>query len=542
MTESWAHLINTALLGTDKQSLDVEALPEPVKKLVSQLDKKDKEAFFYKAAALTLQYNKAGMLPQKSAMPETGPCPAEELPYASPPAIGMLKKIVSVTNPKPALVGRWLDKCVEKKQLITPDVLVMMLDLGLDKNFTTEHEKIKAVVGKRGQWMRQFNNAWHYLQPPDYQHQWEEGNPVERIAALKHIRQTDPAQARTLLQKSWSQESTRHRPELLAILQMQLGTDDEPFLQQVFDEIQVVRQKKKDAQPDLLIQVRELLLSLPESQLSQEINKHIKLYIQNNAARNRPGLVAVTATQLVLPSEEDAFLNQANMEQWLGFIGEIPTQPNLTKTEAWFAQLLGYIHPDHWTELNMSTPEAVLPVITTHPAYQAEPGQYPLIAAQLAKAAGFHRSEQWARSWIYYLKDKIQENRLTALYAYLPDHELEACCQQYIRLTQSAEDLVTIRQVLLSRPAHQWSLAFTIYVVKELAEDMKSYNYGHMVSFLDQAIRYMHPGILQEDLMAYLPTDAQSWAKTQWERNVLSPLQDMLTLRLEIDKVFQAEK
>ncbi len=548
MADFWNHLVTTALLGTDKQAFDETLLPEPIRKVVQQADKKDKEELFYKTATVAAHYYKAGALPQKLDLLTGKPCEPEEQRYASPQAVGILRKILSYENGNPALVEKWLKECGKKSWIVPPEQLLTVLNLGLDKKYMHLQRQIESVTGRRGQWMVQFNSEWNYLQEPDYQSIWEEGKTAERKAALEHIRKTNPAQARELLEKTWRQETAKNKLDLLTVLATNLSPEDEPFLQQVFDEIQSLRQKKKDAVPDLLKQTVELLLCLPDSQLSREIWDKTKRYIRKKPGKKLLGFVASETIVLELPVKEDDFLCKETMWHRLGISEESNHKSTYSDVEDWMYKLLTRIPPHHWQEHLSASAEEILSAFAKNAGFLKESemnkGPFTLYTVALAEAAHFHQDTTWGHTWLTFFKDKyeIQKSNVSYLFAYLPDKELENFYIQYLDMSNAAPHSQSIRDELVRRQEHLWTLAFTQYVTKALCADLKSYGYGNTISFLNQAVVHMHPDIRKEDLNAYMPSDVQTWVRTQYERTVVQPLQEMMALRLEMEQVFGEEK
>ena len=74
---AWQELVKMALLGTEKMPLQTAVLPQNIQNILEKADKTDKEAYFLKAAALTLTYWKAGRLPDKTPLPDMVAAPDE---------------------------------------------------------------------------------------------------------------------------------------------------------------------------------------------------------------------------------------------------------------------------------------------------------------------------------------------------------------------------------------------------------------------------------------------------------------------------------
>ncbi len=546
MADFWSDLVNTALLGTDKQAFDESLLPESIRAVVQKADKKDKEALFYKTAALASQYYKAGTQPQQMDLLAVQPCVDEDQPYAPVAAIALLRKILEYEKGNLVLLERWLEGCVKKGWVIAPELLRDLLNKGTDKKYKDLQSLIVPVAGKRGQWLVQFNPEWRYLQEPDYALLWEEGKTEERKFALEKIRKNNPAQAREMLEASWKQESAKNKLEFLTVLSSHLTPDDEPFLQQVFDEIQTIRQKKKDATPDLLRQVVALLVALPNSKLSLEIWENTKRYVQKKSSKKLLGLVSSESYVLSLSAQEDDYLNKDNMWHRLGILEESYNKSLYTDIEGWLYELIARIPPHRWNEYLETSTEDVLTHFNTDAGFVKEESKkekktIALFTIALAEAAILHKDKTWQADWLRYFSERypVQTTQImTQLVQMLDKKEQEAFYQKYIDLSNSASYAADFRNALTTHSLHAWSLEFTQYVVKNLAKDMKSYNYGYLTAFLNQVLFRMHPDIRKEDLSAYLPSDIQSWVRTQYDQNFVYPLQELMALRLEMEQVF----
>jgi hypothetical protein len=522
MADFWNDLVTTALLGTDKQMFDESLLPESIRAVVQKTDKKDKEALFYTTAALAHQYYKAGSLPQKIDLLAPAPCEPESQPYVSTAAITLLRKILEQEKDNQELLDAWLSGCIRKGWVVVPDRLVELLDIGLNSKHKYLQPKIKAVAGKRGQWLVQFYSEWKYLQDPDYLLLWEDGSTAERKTALQALRQSNPAQARELLAKSWAQESAKTRLELLPVLEIHLNPDDETFLTQVLEEIQVVRQKKPDAQNDLLAVVVDFLLRLPDSQLSLEVWELMKAMYQGQLIKEK---------KVMAPTQETTFFNVANLYTRLG-IWQKNTIDNWSELTVTVSRLLfRYIPPSRWESHSNLSKEDFLLFLDQGAGF----------LESFLQAIALHKETSWAMECIR-LEEENQVNTHTIqqgfdlLLPLLEPAQREAFFMKKIKWRKSTSE---VWNALLSHSSHFWSLEFSKYVVSELGEESNS---TRIFSLLARMSNFLHPDICKEDLVALLPSTVQPWVKSQFERMVIYPLKELMALRLEMQQAFAEEK
>lgn len=231
--DAWKQLVNTALLGTDKLPLSTEALPPRIRGKLINADKTDPEGYFMKAATLMLAYQKAGKEVDASVMPAIIPAEEETLPYCSPNALVVLKKLLSQQNQHLSLISFWAETCIANNWIVPPDMLVAVLDLGADKKNRFIRDKIRKIIGKRGEWMVQFNGNWQYALPLYEDKLWQEGRIAERREAFAIIRHLEPSKAFEWLKAAWAEETAKDRKDFLLMFEKNISLSEEDFLQEV---------------------------------------------------------------------------------------------------------------------------------------------------------------------------------------------------------------------------------------------------------------------------------------------------------------------
>jgi hypothetical protein len=218
------HVLKTLLLGTEKAQIDTNALPEIIKKQLSKVD--DNETQLLRAAALSWVYESSGKSAPiindfKIIIPQN-----ETLPYSSPFAMSIWREI-QVHFPKLLFfVEIWLKKVIQNQCIVTPDIVVSLLQLGNLKKAQYLRPYIAAVVGQRGIWMIQYNDAWSYLIETDDKIIFQEGKSSERIEALRRIRRKSATEARNVLAETWAKESLKDRKILLEVMSIDFSEED----------------------------------------------------------------------------------------------------------------------------------------------------------------------------------------------------------------------------------------------------------------------------------------------------------------------------
>ena len=94
--------------------------------------------------------------------------------------------------------------------------------------------RLPAVLGSRGRWLVGLGDAWlrgravAEPEPSD----WDEGSLPERLAWLRHVRATDAAAGRELVEQA-RKEKAADRVRFVATLEVGLGPDDEELLEEL---------------------------------------------------------------------------------------------------------------------------------------------------------------------------------------------------------------------------------------------------------------------------------------------------------------------
>src|SRR5687768_2881713 len=229
--ESWNHIINTALLGTDKRAIKKEdfagALAENTDVLF-QIET-DKEDQFLQLASVVYNYRQCGVLPIHNEILSFAKADTEEKQYCSAFAQSVLNDLLHVDS-KP-LLELWLNECIKKEMIVQPEMVPVLLDTA-----TRHHQLQKEIVlctGKRGIWLMQFNEDWNWTVTTNEEELWQTGTLDQRKKILAQIGNTDPAKGRELLQQVWHQENASSKTELVQQLANNAGADDLDWLEEL---------------------------------------------------------------------------------------------------------------------------------------------------------------------------------------------------------------------------------------------------------------------------------------------------------------------
>ncbi|WIG58062.1 MAG: hypothetical protein OJF49_000807 [Ktedonobacterales bacterium] len=364
-------LLTTALVGTAQAGAVSPTTDTEVDTLTEQLPADDAERRLLLTAGAAAMYALAGYVPEMlAATPE--PASAETLPACSPGTTVLLRDLLA--NRQGVLLPEALARLQNAGLRLPPD----LLPLALDVREPASRGALIPVLGERGRWLSQFNPAWSWARdalttgeanmPAAAETVWQEGTPGQRHELLKLLRATDPAKARDWLQAAWKQEKADVRREFLSALSINLGPDDEAFLETALD----------DRSTTVRDTAANLLMRLPTS-----------AFIARMIARADPLLsYADGALDVEIPSSLDPAASRD------GVPGD--SLNDAGHRVGLLIYLLGHVPPVHWQERFSLDPAAFVAAV--------ENSLWPLEALEgLARAAALFDDQEWALPlWRYW--------------------------------------------------------------------------------------------------------------------------------------------
>lgn len=226
-----------ALLGTEKLLFDVEQMPHQIKEYLQNSSEKDNTSQLLSAITLCVNFDKVGIKLNQNFQESLTIAPTEFQPYCSPFASNMWKKIVAKSLKHPFLIHLYLDRIIANNWIVTPDIIVDLLEIGTIKKNEHLHLKIAQVLGQRGEWLTQYNPKWEYILPQDNIKLFNEGKTTERLAAFRRLRKIAPNMARVLLIEKWDKETAKEKKAFLEALSIEYSTEDEAFVEKAKKDI-----------------------------------------------------------------------------------------------------------------------------------------------------------------------------------------------------------------------------------------------------------------------------------------------------------------
>ncbi|HVU95309.1 MAG TPA: DUF5691 domain-containing protein [Puia sp.] len=476
--EAWNDMINTALLGTEKMPLPAQAGIGALQQAMAQINSQaglDKEEQFLQLAAVTFNVRQSGTKPLHQPTPNWIQAAAESLPYCSTRAAQVLKDLLE--DEYQPLVNLWLERCIAAKRIVIPELVPTLL------NRAIQHKEIRpsvaTVCGCRGQWLSRFNPAWEFTNTTGEEELWHTGNLDQRKAALKRMREKDPAKARQWLEGSWPQDNANARAEFLKQLDGAVQPEDEPFLVGALNE---KSQKVKDAAIVLLQQS-------PDSILVRNYAETAGRQITIKKEKALLGLSTKTTLHIQpAPVPEKA--------AWLSGIDYLSPNKNYKDEEYVLYQLIQHTPPAFWEQHFALSPVQILEYFT---------GPHEKYFSAFAKAAGQFKAVDWAKA-ILLVQGEGQFGQYTPLLQLLPLPEQEARIIRSLHKHENSEAQL--------QKAMRWPENWSHELAKEVINYTAKQPYKWTLHFYKDQITRIPVSIVPQlkNFAPAEPAHAQMWA------------------------------
>jgi hypothetical protein len=353
----WDTLVRAVLLGTDREPIVAEELPEPIRARLTSTD--EPARLLLDAAALLAGQRKASIQPVSGIKP-IDPAPPDPRPLASPDAARRLARLLS--GERSALLPEWLALAADRGLRVPPELLPALATAAANR--TALRPAVTAAAGPRGPWLAAHTADWTFLaDAPDHADEsettWRYGSTVARWAWLERARHTDPDGARAALAETWSHEPAEGRAMFLEALSVGLGPADEEFLEAALD----------DRSGEVRRLAAALLVRVPGARLGQRMADRLL------------GLVHIADDVVIeLPGECDNAMRRDGVKQ-------VP--PAGTGSRAWWFRQIVAATPLSWWP---GKPADVLRRPVTGPGGAAA------LHSALAAAAAEQRDPLWAQA------------------------------------------------------------------------------------------------------------------------------------------------
>ncbi len=472
MSEFWNQIVNTAILGTDKKSLNASELPESIGRWTEQFQTEtNKETAFLKTTALAFNFRQCGTITADKSDVQLAACEDETLPYCSAHMIQLIGRILDEDHLP--LLQLWLEECHKDKQLVKPQQLPILLQKA------KQHASIQSLVmqcgGKRAEWLSTLNPEWTFeADSENLEETWLNGKLDNRKKALAEIRKTDANKGLQWLQSVWAEENANTKASLLKVLEESVSETDLVWLESLLAE---KAQKVKD-------ETVNLLKRIPGSSVMQLFISEAQKLIYVKEEKTL-GIVS----KQVLKIEKEVDINELLFKY---NIDKLSSEKNRTDTE-WIAfQLLSAIPPSVWeTHLNLS-PDQIIEQFNK---------RYSTFLDALSDAALLHKDTRWARFLLDHASSVFIE-----LIGLLPLADRE----KYAILYVDKYPLAIVK--FLQEANYEWSLNFTRKLLAHTSKEIYSFN----KAFYRNHVLHIPLAIVSE-LESFGPTE--EYYKSYWQTN-----------------------
>lgn len=269
---SHADLLAAATVGLAQRALDLSALPTPIADLLAPTGEPPLQVLDAAAGWTVAERTSITSGPEH---PIPDPAPDDLRPEPRQAWITTYLRVLHDVQPMaPAMLAEGLTHLARAELRLPHRLHVATLDRALTNPVLAA--ALGPALGPRGHWLALQNPAWRdalagrfAVESAPNPDDWEHGDSDARTGYLRHLRGTDPAAARALLEATWPTEDATSRANLIATLKTGLSESDEPFLDDALrDRAQGVRSA-----------ARYLLVHLPGSRFVQRMRARARANI-----------------------------------------------------------------------------------------------------------------------------------------------------------------------------------------------------------------------------------------------------------------------
>lgn len=500
------HLLETALLGTDKRQVSNETLPPALNEVAAGITTTDQEEYFLQVASLAFNFRQCGAMPasREKLIGGNDPSPVskadtEVQPYCTAQSMLVLKDILEEENM--ALLQFWLEQCAIKEQLVQPDLLPEILSAAV------QYKKLQpltaACAGKRGEWLSRFNPLWNFSVVTSLEELWQTGNPEQRKQALRTWRASDPSLGREWLVQTWPQEDANTKTDLLGILTSRISESDIAFLEGLSTE-------KSKKVKDLAL---KLLKLIPTSSIVQQYQQVLQQAVVLKREKSMLGILSKVSLQLALPAAIDDVVFKSGIEK-------LSNSKGLTDDEFVIYQLAQVVPPAFWEQQLGYEPGGVIELLKVDRSGQK---LLPAIVSSIVTQA----DARWAEAIMDYCMEEG-----SAFYAeiipLLPAKLREGYMLQFF---DGYPDIIIDQATRLQE---LWSTELSRRIFQHTAKNHYQYNR----SFYSQYIRHI-PAAIQQELHLFAPE--QEYLRSVWN-NTSALISQLLQLKIRTVQSFNALK
>jgi hypothetical protein len=266
----WDELVATALIGTDRRTVETVAPPGSPEGLTEALAERGAEDRVLAAAAAWTVARRAGA--KAAVATSVEPAEPDARPLCSAAAGARLRMMLD--GEYRDLIPEWLARAARAGVRPLPELIPALLDHAVYER--EQQDMVTAAAGPLGRWLAAREPRWGFV-AGDTDDVWKDGGSAERRAFLRRLRRHDPDKARELLASTFKDETYEDREAFVAALAEGLSDADEPFLEAALD----------DGRRPVRAAAAELLKRLPRSRYAARMAERTKplLHVEDGEIR-----------------------------------------------------------------------------------------------------------------------------------------------------------------------------------------------------------------------------------------------------------------
>lgn len=497
----WQRVVQSTMIGADRG----ERPSSGVARIDALVDLADPAEAWLTLIASTGVVARSGWTPPPTDL-HADPFDQADGPTPSRAAVNALELILYGDHGD--LLGPWCAAAASAGCVAPPEYLVPLLRRRTQKIDAELRRKITAVLGPRGQWLARLNKDWatRHDEHSDPDQLWQTGSTAERWQALCDRRETDPAQARQMLESTWAQDPPDDRQTFIAAMQINLSDADETFLDTAL----------RDRRKPVRTQAAAMLSCLPRSAFARRMSERSRHAVQIKSS------MLSTKLTVTPPDTADEAMKRDGIEE--------KKQGSLGVKASMLAQILTHTPLTLWNDH---------PPAKWIAAAQKTDWSDALLLGWIA-AAGQQRDEAWSAGLIDHVTSLTKKKRaewsahLPALLTALPESRRSA-------VTASLLDTLGFEVVYpWIDTSHPWPTDLSRDIVKKakafFGSKNAAYDWTIRDGFKQHAARCLDTDLAGRVLDGW-PTDSQHWSPKHDE--MIAHIDQAVSLRQTIHKEFQ---
>ncbi len=455
--EFWNHIINTALLGTDKTQISGDELSSDLVAAYEQISSThalDKEEKFLQIVSVAFNYRQCGLTPFPAENIAVKKAEQEVKLYCNAQALQGLKDILEEQSY--SLLKFWLQRSIARQRIVVPELIPALFEIAVNQKKLRPY--IIQSCGKRGEWLGVFNPDWDFYVQISDEDIWQNGTVEQRRKVLQKIRETDPAKAREWLQQTWATENANAKAELLKQLETNISATDAEWLETLLEE---KSQKVKESVYNLLklISISSIVLTYWDILQKSILLKKEKALL---------GIVSKTSLDIRLSGSYEHIFKTG--------IEKLSSTKEFSDDEFILYQLIQFIPPSSWEKHFSSSPEQIISY------FQKEKSTLKFLPA-LAKAVLHFKDSKWAIAFLQ--QSEVLYYELIIL---LPEKDQDKYSLKFFE--KDSDNIIRLARERES----EWSLELTKAIFKHAAKHFYQFNR----SFYSESIHLIPIDIITE--------------------------------------------